>query len=156
MRKILVLAFYILWFIGPQKALASDVKVDKYREEDKLQGFSQLPKGTCTEIVNNSNECNFYKDTTVKWGAGFCENTKEEINNRIKKSSPLLLINGIPVEKLLITESHEFYQRDKYQYCYSWLVKLSQWSPGSLVTLETYNHNILLYKSTIKVLRNGT
>jgi hypothetical protein len=136
-------------------AEAVDVSIEKYSPDLKLLGLSELPSGTCVKKDTKST-CNISPETKVKWGAGWCQKTAEELKQLIAEVDVKLYINGTQVQKEIISRQYEFYPNNKKQYCYTWLVQLSNWKPGATVFLVSKDGAESLYEATINVKQNGT
>src|SRR6478736_1712188 len=126
------------------------VSVEKYSPDSKLPALTELPSGVCTDN-NGKYICNVSPTVAVKWGAGWCRNTKEELEQLIPSVDVNLYINNVKVQNDLISKQYETYQRNKNMYCYTWLVQLKNWKPGASVSLVSKNGEETLYEANIKV-----
>ncbi len=73
------------------------------------------------------------------------------MNRRLAISDPTLYIDGHPIPKEFLLIDYEHVEREEYPICYGWLVKLSEWEPGSVIKLMSMNKHILIDTATINV-----
>ena len=88
-------------------------------------------------------ECKFGKDTKVRWGAGYCEESKAAIQELEKNYRIKLVINEKVVSSELIAKDYETYDRNYYPYCHTWLVEISNFQTGHYVFKAIKNDEII-------------
>jgi hypothetical protein len=132
-----IIVFILLILSGCNKKSVS-VKIEKYDLNMNAPSFVRLPSGVC-ETKENILFCKISPDTKIKWGTGFCENTKEALHARVEKSEIVLLINGRKIEDSNIFSHEEVYTRDSFQYCHEWHVLLSNWQEDSTLVAMDLN-----------------
>ena len=144
----------ILWLLllAPlsQYAFSENVLIEKFEENENLKSLHELMGNLCRKD-GHSYRCSFKPSTAVKWGLGFCEDTKESLERRAAATQPEIYVNSKRVPENSVSKQYKFYERESYQHCYTWLIKLSSWKPGESVSLSTKNGDLVIDKATIHV-----
>ena len=98
-------------------------------------------------------ECSLSSDVRLRWGAGFCEQTKEALKREVAHTEVELRVEGSVLSNSLVYERYEHYDRENRPHCHTWLVKLSRWVPGALVSLfvTVRQYGTVQYRESLQV-----
>ena len=123
--------------------------VEKDSDRKEFLFLSDLPNNACQTAVGELN-CKFEKGQKIRWGAGFCQHTKSDIEELKRQSNIELIINDEAISSDSVSENYETYDRDNYAYCHTWLVEISNFQVGKYV-LRTVNNGKIIEVTNIEV-----
>lgn len=127
MKRLSIAVVFLVSGCGMQD---QSVIVQKYEMSMNAPSFLALPDGACRKS-GGVYECEIHPKTRVKWGLGFCDNSRSKLRARVKNSEISLIVNGAKVPESKIYSREEKYDRSSYQYCHEWHVLLSDWNQNS-------------------------
>ena len=116
--------------------------VQKNTNREEFSFLPNLPNDAC-KTVEQTVECEFGEDTKVRWGAGYCEESKVAIQDLEKSYRIKLLINEKVVSSDLVSKDYETYDRDYYPFCHTWLVEISDFQKGHYVFKAIKNDEVI-------------
>jgi hypothetical protein len=123
--------------------------VEKNTNREGYSFLADLPKNVC-KTVDGVLDCKFGTGQKIRWGAGYCQNTRSAIEELKSKSKIELIINDKIISSELISENYETYDRDNYAYCHTWLVEISNFQVGKYV-LRAVNNGRTIEVANIEV-----
>lgn len=131
------------------EAQSFNVKLSKYSPEQKVTTFANLPSGACSG-PQDLQTCTISPDVAIKWGAGFCDSSKQRLDFRVAASEIRLYVDNQQVPTDLVTRTDVTLGRATFQHCHTWLITLSDWQAGK-VQLKSKNGGYLIEIKTVLV-----
>ena len=105
-------------------------------EVDQLPTIFRLPEHSC--LINNGDAmCSINPNQPIRWGWGFCRHDRETLSTDMPRTQVDLFVEQIRVPDALVYQRDETYNRERFGYCHTWLIKLSDWKRGTTIRLQS-------------------
>jgi hypothetical protein len=112
--------------------------VEENSKRKEFLFLSDMSDNAC-QTVDGELSCKFDKGQKLRWGTGYCQNSRAAIEELKRKSKVELIINDKIIPSELVSENYEIYDRDNYAYCHTWLVEISNFQVGNYVFKSVNN-----------------